>query len=79
MDTRKAVDALPVPVKSFAVATGTNLDTVCPRGGDFLIGQLAAAVNTVDRNARIVAAYKQHTARMKALVFTIGRARARRG
>ena len=71
MDTRKAVDAgYLVPVKSFAVATGTNLDAVASRGGDFVIGQLAAAVNTVDRNARIVAAYKQHTAGLKALVFT---------
>jgi superfamily II DNA or RNA helicase len=71
MDTRKAIDAgYLVPVKSFAVATTTNLDDVASRGGDFVIGALAAAVNTVDRNARIVAAYKQHTAGMKALVFT---------
>jgi len=71
MDTRKAIDAgYLVPVKSFAVATMTNLDGVASRGGDFVIGALAAAVNTVDRNARIVAAYKQHTAGMKALVFT---------
>jgi superfamily II DNA or RNA helicase len=71
MDTRKAIDAgYLVPVKSFAVATTTNLDGVASRGGDFVIGALAAAVNTVDRNARIVAAYKQHTAGLKALVFT---------
>ncbi len=71
MDTRKAIDAgYLVPVKSFAVATTTNLDSVASRGGDFVIGALAAAVNTVDRNARIVASYKQHTAGMKALVFT---------
>ncbi len=71
MDTRKAIDAgYLVPVKSFAVATTTNLDGVASRGGDFVIGALAAAVNTVDRNARIVASYKQHTAGMKALVFT---------
>jgi superfamily II DNA or RNA helicase len=71
MDARKAIDAgYLVPVKSYAVATGTNLDDVASRGGDFVIGQLAAAVNTVDRNARIVAAYKQHTPGMKALVFT---------
>jgi hypothetical protein len=71
MDTRKAIDAgYLVPVKSFAVATTTNLDGVASRGGDFVIGALAAAVNTVDRNARIVAAYKQNTAGMKALVFT---------
>ncbi len=71
MDTRKAIDAgYLVPVKSFAIATTTNLDGVASRGGDFVIGALAAAVNTVDRNARIVASYKQHTAGMKALVFT---------
>ncbi|HEY5349515.1 MAG TPA: DEAD/DEAH box helicase family protein [Candidatus Lustribacter sp.] len=71
MDARKAIDAgYLVPVKSYAVATTTNLDDIASRGGDFVIGQLAAAVNTVDRNARIVAAYKQHTPGMKALVFT---------
>ena len=71
MDTRKAIDAgYLVPVKSFAVATTTDLDSVASRGGDFVIGALAAAVNTVDRNARIVASYKQHTPGLKALVFT---------
>lgn len=71
MDTRKAIDAgYLVPVKSYAVATQTDLDGVAARGGDFVIGALAAAVNTVDRNARIVAAYKQHTPNLKALVFT---------
>lgn len=71
MDARKAIDSgYLVPVKSFAVATATNLDDIASRGGDFVIGQLAAAVNTVDRNARIVAAYKQHTAGLKTLVFT---------
>jgi superfamily II DNA or RNA helicase len=71
MDARKAIDAgYLVPVKSYAVATTTNLDDVASRGGDFVIGQLAAAVNTVDRNARIVAAYSQHTPSLKALVFT---------
>jgi len=71
MDARKAIDAgYLVPVKSYAVATTTNLDDVASRGGDFVIGQLAAAVNTVDRNKRIVASYKQHTPGLKALVFT---------
>lgn len=71
MDARKAIDAgYLVPVQSYAVATTTNLDDIASRGGDFVIGQLAAAVNTVDRNARIVASYKQHTPGLKALVFT---------
>jgi superfamily II DNA or RNA helicase len=70
-DTRAAIDdGFLVPVKSFAVATTTNLDEVAARAGDFVIGQLAAAVNTVDRNARIVSAYKRHTPGLKALVFT---------
>ncbi|MBV8370556.1 MAG: DEAD/DEAH box helicase [Candidatus Eremiobacteraeota bacterium] len=71
MDARKGIDAgYLVPVKSYAVATHVSLDEVASRGGDFVIGQLAQAVNIKDRNARIVASYKQHTAGMKALVFT---------
>ena len=71
MDARKAIDAgYLVPVKSYAVATTTNLDDIASRGGDFVIGQLAAAVNNTQRNARIVAAYKQNTPGLKALVFT---------
>ncbi|MDQ6941937.1 MAG: DEAD/DEAH box helicase [Candidatus Eremiobacteraeota bacterium] len=71
MDARKGIDAgYLVPVKSYAVATGVNLDEVASRGGDFVIGQLAQAVNIGQRNERIVAAYKQNTPGMKGLVFT---------
>jgi superfamily II DNA or RNA helicase len=71
MDARAAIDeGYLVPVRSYGVATTTNLDEVASRLGDFVIGQLAAAVNTVDRNRRIVDAYQQHTPGMKALVFT---------
>jgi superfamily II DNA or RNA helicase len=71
MDARAAIDqGYLVPVRSYGVATQTNLDGVASRLGDFVIGQLAAAVNTVDRNRRIVAAYERHTPNMKALVFT---------
>ncbi|HYW53584.1 MAG TPA: DEAD/DEAH box helicase [Dongiaceae bacterium] len=71
MDARKGIDAgYLVPVKSYAVATGVNLDEVASRGGDFVIGQLAQAVNIGQRNARIVSAYKQNTPGLKALVFT---------
>jgi superfamily II DNA or RNA helicase len=71
MDARAAIDqGYLVPVRSYGVATRTNLDEVASRMGDFVIGQLAAAVNTVDRNRRIVDAYQQHTPSMKALVFT---------
>ncbi len=71
MDARAAIDeGYLVPVRSYGVATTTNLDEVASRLGDFVIGQLAAAVNTVDRNRRIVDAYLRHTPGMKALVFT---------
>ncbi|HEX3550807.1 MAG TPA: DEAD/DEAH box helicase [Candidatus Elarobacter sp.] len=71
MDARKGIDAgYLVPVKSYAVATGVSLDDVASRGGDFVIGQLAQAVNIGQRNERIVAAYKQNTPGLKALVFT---------
>ncbi|MBV9102375.1 MAG: DEAD/DEAH box helicase [Candidatus Eremiobacteraeota bacterium] len=71
MDARAAIaEGFLVPVRSYGVATKTNLDGVASRLGDFVIGQLAAAVNTVDRNRRIVDAYRQHTPGMKALVFT---------
>jgi superfamily II DNA or RNA helicase len=71
MDARKGIDAgYLVPVKSYAVATGISLDEVASRGGDFVIGQLAQAVNIGQRNARIVSAYKQNTPGLKALVFT---------
>lgn len=71
MDARKAIDAgYLVPVKSYAVATTTNLDDIASRGGDFVIGQLAAAVNVTQRNRVLVEAYKQNTPGLKALVFT---------
>jgi superfamily II DNA or RNA helicase len=71
MDARKAIDAgYLVPVKSYAVATTTNLDDVASRGGDFVIGQLAAAVNVTQRNRVLVEAYKKSTPGLKALVFT---------
>jgi superfamily II DNA or RNA helicase len=71
MDARAAIDqGYLVPVRSYGVATQTNLDGVASRLGDFVIGQLAAAVNTVERNRRIVDAYMRHTPSMKALVFT---------
>jgi len=71
MEARAAIDAgYLVPVRSFAIATRTNLDDVASRAGDFVIGQLAQAVNTKERNARIVDAYRRHTPNAKALVFT---------
>lgn len=71
MDARAAIDAgYLVPVRAYAVATETSLDAVTVRGGDFVLGALAAAVDNEERNARIVEAYQQLTPGRKALVFT---------
>jgi superfamily II DNA or RNA helicase len=71
MDARAGIDAgYLVPVRSYAVATETNLDDVSTRGGDFVLGQLAQAVDTEERNERVVEAYQQLTPGKKTLVFT---------
>jgi superfamily II DNA or RNA helicase len=71
MDARAAIDAgYLVPVRAYAVATETNLDGVTVRGGDFVLGALAAAVDNEERNKRILEAYSRLTPGRKALIFT---------
>jgi len=71
MDARAGIDAgYLVPVRSYAIATETNLDEIATRGGDFVLGQLAAAVDTEERNKRVVEAYLALTPGKKTLVFT---------
>lgn len=71
MDARAAIEAgYLVPVRSYAVATDTNLDDVMSRGGDFVLGQLAAAVDTDERNRKVLEAYQALVAGKKTLVFT---------
>jgi len=71
MDARAAIEAgYLVPIRSYAVSSETDLDTVATRGGDFVLGQLAEAVDTEARNQLIVDAYTQYTPHRKALVFT---------
>jgi len=71
MDARASIEAgYLVPVRSYAVATETNLDEVASRGGDFVLGQLAEAVDTDERNRRVVEAYQELTPGKKTLVFT---------
>jgi superfamily II DNA or RNA helicase len=70
-DARAAIEAgYLVPIRSYAVAGDTDLDGVATRGGDFILGQLAEAVDTEPRNRLIVDAYTQYTPHRKALVFT---------
>jgi superfamily II DNA or RNA helicase len=71
MDARAAILAgYLVPVKSYAVATETDLDAVASRAGDFVLGQLADAVDNDERNAAVLEAYQTLTPGKKTLVFT---------
>ncbi|MBD5635638.1 MAG: DEAD/DEAH box helicase, partial [Candidatus Eremiobacteraeota bacterium] len=71
MDARAGIEAgYLVPVKSFAVTTETDLDAVASRAGDFVLGQLADAVDNDERNAAVLDAYETLTPGKKALVFT---------
>jgi superfamily II DNA or RNA helicase len=71
MDARRAIESgYLVPVRSYAVATETSLDEVATRAGDFVLGQLAKAVDNEERNRAIVDSYSRYTPDRKALVFT---------
>jgi len=71
VDARQAIDAGHlVPVRSYAINTQTDLDDVGTRGGDFVLGQLADAVDNAERNAAVLEAYERLTPGKKALVFT---------
>ncbi len=71
MDARAAIDeGYLVPVNSYAVATDIDLDAVGSRAGDFVLGQLAEAVDTQERNLAVLEAYQKYTPGKKALVFT---------
>jgi superfamily II DNA or RNA helicase len=58
-----------VPLVGYRVATNTNLDAVRVVAGEFNQGDLATAVDTDARNARVVQAYTDITPGRKALVF----------
>lgn len=78
MDARRAIaEGYLVPVRSFRVATETDLTEVATRGGDFVLGQLADAVDNEQRNAQIYDAYRRFTPDSKALVFAASVAHAK--
>jgi superfamily II DNA or RNA helicase len=78
MDARRSIgEGYLVPVRSFRVATKTDLSEVATRGGDFVLGQLADAVDNPERNAQIYDAYRRFTPDSKALVFAASVAHAR--
>lgn len=64
------------PITGWRVNSGTSLDNVKIRHGDFVESQLAEAVNTEGRNHLLVAAYMKLAARRRAIVFCVNVAHA---
>jgi ATP-dependent helicase IRC3 len=70
MDARAAIhEGYLVPVRSYAIATAVDLDAVSSRAGDFVLGQLAEAVDNDERNLAVLEAYKTLLPGKKTLVF----------
>jgi len=68
---RKAIkDGYLVPLRGFRVSTRTSLDGVKTVAGDFQIDALSDAVNTTDRNALVVKAWKEHAEGRQTAAFT---------
>lgn len=60
-----------VPIKGQRITTGTNISEVKLSRGDFQERALSNAVNTDERNALAVNAYRQHAEGRQALVFCV--------
>lgn len=74
---REAIrDGWLVDIRAYRVAGPADLDAVPTRAGDLAAGDLERAVNTTDRNALLVAAYRQHADGRRALAFAAGVAHA---
>ncbi|GCF07325.1 DEAD/DEAH box helicase [Dictyobacter arantiisoli] len=58
-------------LRAIAIPTTTSLDNVHTQAGDFKLDELEVAVDTDDRNNRIVAAYLQHCEGRQALCFSV--------
>ena len=71
MDARVAItEGYLTPVHSYAVNTLTDLDSVASRAGDFVLGQLADAVDNEERNRAVLDAYQHLLPGKKTLVFS---------
>ncbi len=58
-------------LRGLRVQTDVDLESVRTLAGDFIESDLARAVNTPERNQRIVTAWKQHASGRKTLCFTV--------
>ena len=59
------------PLHGFRVHTKTSLDSVKTTAGDFQVDQLSSAVNTEERNAQVVKAWKDNIKDKQTLCFTV--------
>jgi superfamily II DNA or RNA helicase len=59
------------PLHGFRINTKTSLDNVKTTAGDFQVDQLSNAVNTHERNAQIVKAWKDNIKDKQTLCFTV--------
>jgi superfamily II DNA or RNA helicase len=60
-----------VPICQFAIKTYVSLDDVSRRMGDFAENELAAAVDTEERNKVIVDAHQKHACDRRTLVYAV--------
>lgn len=58
-------------LRAVAVRTSTSLDHVHTQGGDFQTSELEEAVDTEERNKRVVASYLEHGIGRQALCFAV--------
>ncbi len=58
-------------LRAIAIPTATSLDDLHTQDGDFKLDELEVAVDTPDRNARIVTAYKKHCNGRQGLCFAV--------
>lgn len=65
-----------VPIHAYTVQTGTDLDNVRTRGGEYVESDLAKAVNTDERNETIFDAWQRNASGLKTLIFCVDVAHA---
>lgn len=70
-------DGYLAPIHAYTYRTGTDLSAVKVRRGDYSEKELAEACNTEDRNAEIVAAWRQFANGKRTLVFAVDVAHSR--
>lgn len=58
-------------LRAIAIRTHVNLDNLHMQAGDYKVDELADAIDTPERNRRVVEAYKEHALGRRALCFGV--------